>query len=192
MEFFLTLATILVLVAAIVYIVAKYSKESNLRIILKEAEDEIEEHVEDLEILLSFLLGIDEFGVATSGIVEIDRLAKLIVINATRLLRTEIGSLMLIDKETNMLEIVAARGLPEELVKNIHIPIGKGIAGKVVEEGEPILCENIETDQRFSRQSNDRYTSKSFVSVPLKVQNRVIGVLNINNKESKQKFDEKN
>jgi len=191
MEFFLTLATILVLVAAIVFIVAKYGKERNLRIILKEAEDEIEEHVKDLEILLSFLLGIHEFGVATSGIVEIDRLAKLIVINATRLLRTEIGSLMLIDKETNMLEIVAARGLPEELVKNVHIPIGKGIAGKVVEEGEPILCENIETDKRFSRQSNDRYTSKSFVSAPLKVQNRVIGVLNINNKESKQKFDEK-
>ena len=191
MEFFLTLATILVLVAAIVYIVAKYSKERKLRVMLQEAEDEIEKHVEDLGILLSFLLGIHEFGVATSGIVEIDRLAKLIVINATRLLRTEIGSLMLIDKETNMLEIVAARGLPEELVKNIHIPIGKGIAGKIVEEGEPILCENIETDQRFSRQSNDKYTSKSFVSVPLKVQNRVIGVLNINNKESKQKFDEK-
>ncbi|HUW22841.1 MAG TPA: HD-GYP domain-containing protein [bacterium] len=191
MEFFLTLVTILVLVAAIVYIIAKYSKERKLRVMLQEAEDEIEEHTEDLGILVSFLLGIHEFGVATSGIVEIDRLAKLIVINATRLLRTEIGSLMLIDKETNMLEIVAARGLPEELVKNIHIPIGKGIAGKIVEEGEPILCENIETDTRFLKESNEKYTSKSFVSVPLKVQNRVIGVLNINNKESKQKFDEK-
>lgn len=191
MDFFLTLATILFLVVVIIYLVAKYRKERQLRTMLKEAEDEIEEHVEDLEILLSFLLGIHEFGVATSGIVEIDRLAKLIVINATRLLRTEIGSLMLVDKETNMLEIAAARGLPEELVKNVHIPIGKGIAGKVVEEGEPILCENIETDKRFSRQSNDKYSSKSFVSVPLKVQNRVIGVLNINNKESKQKFDEK-
>ncbi len=191
MELFLTLVTILVLVAAIVYIVAKYSKEREFRIMLKEAEDEIEEHVKDLEILLSFLLGIHEFGVATSGIVEIDRLAKLIVINATRLLRTEIGSLMLVDKETNTMEIVAARGLPDELVKNIHIPIGKGIAGKVAEEGEPILCENIETDTRFLKESSEKYTSKSFVSVPLKVQNRVIGVLNINNKESKQKFDEK-
>ncbi|MBA7468127.1 hypothetical protein ES707_03368 [subsurface metagenome] len=191
MEFFLTLATILVLVVAIIYLVGKYSKERKLRVMLKEAEDEIEERVEDLEILLSFLLGIHEFGVATSGIVEIDRLAKLIVINATRLLRTEMGSLMLIDKETNTLEIVAARGLPEELVKNIHIPIGKGIAGKVAEEGEPILCENIETDKRFLRESNEKYTSKSFVSVPLKVKNRVIGVLNVNNKESKQKFDEK-
>ncbi len=191
MEFFLALVTILVLVAAIVYIVARYSKERQLRVMLQEAEDEIEEHVEDLEIILSFLLGIHEFGVATSGIVEIDRLAKLIVINATRLLRTEIGSLMLVDKETNMLEIVAARGLPEELVKNIHIPIGKGIAGKVAEEGESILCENIETDTRFLKESNEKYTSKSFVSVPLKIQNRVIGILNINNKESKQKFDEK-
>ena len=191
MEFFLTLATILVLVVAIIYLVGKYSKERKLRVMLKEAEDEVEKHVEDLENLLSFLLGIHEFGVATSGIVEIDRLAKLIVINATRLLRTEIGSLMLIDKETNMLEIVAARGLPEEVVNNTHIPIGKGIAGKVAEEGEPILCEDVETDKRFFRESNEKYTSKSFVSVPLKVQNRVIGVLNVNNKESRQKFDEK-
>ena len=90
-----------------------------------------------------------------------------------------------------MLEIVAARGLPEEVVKNTHIPIGKGIAGKVAEEGEPILCEDVETDKRFFRESNEKYTSKSFVSVPLKVQNRVIGVLNVNNKESRQKFDEK-
>jgi len=44
---------------------------------------------------------------------------------------------------------------------------------------------------RFLRENNEKYTSKSFVSVPLKVKNRVIGVLNINNKESKQKFDEK-
>ncbi|MFB0528334.1 MAG: HD-GYP domain-containing protein, partial [bacterium] len=191
MEFSLTLAAILVLVVAIIYLVGKYGKERELRVKLKGAEEEIKKHVEDLENLLSFLLGIHEFGVATSGIVEIDRLGKLIVTNATRLLRTEIGSLMLINKETNTLEIVAARGLSEEVVKNAHIPIGKGIAGKVAEDGEPILCENIETDKRFFRESNERYTSKSFVSVPLKVQNRVIGVLNINNKESRQKFDEK-
>jgi response regulator RpfG family c-di-GMP phosphodiesterase len=191
MEFSLILATILVLVVAIIYLVGKYSKERELRIKLKGAEEEIKKPVEDLENLLSFLLGIHEFGVASSGIVEVDRLAKLIVTNATRLLRTGIGSLMLIDKETNMLEIIAARGLPEEVVKNTRIPIGKGIAGKVAKEGEPILCENIETDKRFFIESNEKYTSKSFVSVPLKVKNRVIGVLNVNNKELRQKFDEK-
>jgi len=191
MEFSLKLITILVLAGAIIYLVTKYSRERELRIRLKRAQDEIEKHVQDLESLLSFLLGIHEFSVATSGIVEIDRLAKLIVSNATRLLRTEMGSLMLINKETNMLEIVAAKGLPEEVVKNTRIPIGEGIAGKVAAEGEPILCENIETDKRFSRESNEKYTSKSLISVPLKVQNKVIGVLNINNKASKQKFEEK-
>jgi len=162
MEFFLTLATILVLVVVIIYLVGKYGKERELRVKLKGAEDEIKKHVEDLENLLSFLLGIHEFGVATSGIVEVDRLAKLIVTNGTRLLRTGIGSLMLIDKETNMLEIVAARGLPEEVVNNTHIPIGKGIAGKVAEEGEPILCENIETDKRFFRESKNILLSLLF------------------------------
>jgi signal transduction protein with GAF and PtsI domain len=186
MEFSLKLVTILVLATAIIYLVRKYRKERELRLRLKEAEDEIKKHVDDLENLLSFLLRIHEFGVATSGIVEIDRLAKLIVTNSTRLLRTEIGSLMLINKETNMLEIVvAAKGLPEEVVKNTRIPIGEGIAGKVAEDGEPILCENVETDKRFFRESNEKYTSKSFISIPLKVQNRVIGVLNVNNKESR-------
>jgi len=191
MEFSLPLATILVLAVTIIYIGRKYGKERELRVKLKEAEDKIKKHLEDLGSLLSFLLGIHEFGVATSGIVETERLAKLIVTNATRLLRTKIGSLMLINKETNMLEIVAARGLSEEVVKNTRIPIGEGIAGKVAEEGEPILCEDIEKDERFFRVSNGKYTSNSFVSVPLIVQNRVIGVLNVNNKESGQKFDEK-
>ena len=191
MEFSLTLAIILVLAVAIIYIVGKYSKERELRVKLKGAENEIKKHVEDLENLLSFLLGIHESGAATKGIVEVDQLAKLIVTSGTRLLRTGIGSLMLVNKETNMLEIVAAKGLPEEVVNNTHIPLGQGIAGKVVEEGEPILCENIETDKRFFRQSNEKYTSKSFISVPLKVQNRVIGVLNVNNKELRQKFDQK-
>jgi len=191
MELSLTLATIMVLAVAIIYLVGKYGRERELRIKLKEAEDEIRRHVEDLENLLSFLLGIHEFGVANRGIVEVERLAKLIVTSGTRLLRTEIGSLMLIDKDTNMLEIVAAKGLPEEVLKNTHIPIGEGVAGKVVEEGEPILCEDIETDKRFFRQSNEKYTSRSFISVPLKVQDRVIGVLNVNNKESGQKFDDK-
>jgi len=187
----LTTIIILILAVALVYLVEKYGKERELRLKLNQAETEIQKHVQDLENLLAFLLGIHEFGVATSGIIEIDRLTRLIVNNATRLLGMEIGSLMLINRETNMLEIVAAKGLPEEVVNNTRIPIGKGIAGRVAEEGEPILCENIETDKRFSKESNEKYTSKSFISVPLKVQNRVIGVLNVNNKKSRQKFDEK-
>jgi HD-GYP domain-containing protein (c-di-GMP phosphodiesterase class II) len=191
MEFSLQLVTILVLALTIVYLVRKYGKERELRVKLNEAEKKIKKHLEDLGSLLSFLLGIHEFGLATSGIVDIERLAKLIVTNATKLLGTEIGSLMLINKETNMLEIVAAKGLPEEVLKNTHIPIGEGIAGKVAEEGEPIFCEDIEKDERFLKESNERYTSRSFISVPLIVQDRVIGVLNVNNKESREKFDEK-
>jgi len=191
MKFSLELVAVLILTGAIIYLVAKYRGERKLRIKLKEAEGEIEKHAEDLENLLSSLLGIHEFGMATSGVVEIGRLAKLIVTNATRLLGTEMGSLMLVNEDTNMLEIVAARGLSEEVVKSIRIPIGQGVAGKVAKEGEPILCEDIERDNRFSGESNEEYTSKSFVSIPLRVRNKVIGVLNVNNKKSRERFDEK-
>ncbi|RLD16387.1 MAG: hypothetical protein DRI22_01315, partial [Caldiserica bacterium] len=62
-------------------------------------------------------------------------------------------------------------------------------AGRVFLEGEPIFCVDIEKDPRFMRRANVKYYSKSFISVPLRIGDRVIGVLNVNNKEKMQEFN---
>jgi HD-GYP domain-containing protein (c-di-GMP phosphodiesterase class II) len=112
----------------------------------------------------------------------------LIVQYATDLLDTKMGSLMLINKNTNMLEIVAARGLSKDVLKTTKIYVGEGIAGMVAREGKTIYCEDIEKDVRFMRHSRVKYASKSFIAVPLKIKNKVIGVLNVNSKRKGKQF----
>jgi HD-GYP domain-containing protein (c-di-GMP phosphodiesterase class II) len=65
-----------------------------------------------------------------------------------------------------------------------------GVAGAVAAWGHPILVQDIETDRRFRRLNHPQYNTKSLLSVPLRVEGEVIGVVNANNKQNGEPFDE--
>ncbi|MEW6417444.1 MAG: GAF domain-containing protein [Nitrospirota bacterium] len=100
-------------------------------------------------------------------------------------------SIMLRDDITAELTIKSAKGLSDEIVKRTSIRFGDQIAGWVAHEGKPVLLEDIESDDRFKRRSIPRYNTKSLLSLPLKVDDRVIGVLNLNNKKTAEPFTKK-
>lgn len=97
-------------------------------------------------------------------------------------------SVMLRDQFTGELRIQSARGLSEDIVKRTRIRPGDQISGWVALEGKPILIEDIENDPRFARRNTPQYNTKSLLSIPLKVDNTILGVLNLNNKESAEPF----
>ncbi len=103
-------------------------------------------------------------------------------------LDVNICSIMLADDFTGELTIKNARGLSNEIINRTRIRIGDGIAGWVVKEGKPLFIENIETDPRFMRKNISQYDTKSLISIPLKVHDKVIGVINFNNKDGKTPF----
>jgi len=105
-----------------------------------------------------------------------------LLIGATQVTSAEQGSLMLLDEAGKELSIHAAIGLPDEVVKNTRLKVGEGISGLVAETGEVIRVENVAADPRFARTPHPRYESKSFLSVPLKISDRILGVLNISSK----------
>ncbi|GBE14236.1 sensor protein SrrB [bacterium BMS3Abin14] len=95
-----------------------------------------------------------------------------------------IVSIMLISDEGDYLSIRAARGLDDDIVASARTPVGEGIGGWVAKEGEPLLVNDIETHPQFRKlRSHGRYSSKSLISVPLKVGRKIIGVLNGNNRK---------
>jgi len=107
------------------------------------------------------------------------------------LLEVERVSLMLLDEGTQTLRIAYAMGLGEDLKRRTVIRIGEGIAGWVAKEGEPLLIEDFATETRFKESAfHPQFKTKSLISVPLKVNGKVIGVLNANNKISGEKFDQ--
>jgi len=110
---------------------------------------------------------------------------------STELMQAETGSIMLIDEQGDLV-IKAAQGLPPEVVKSSRVKVGPGkVSGWVALCGEPLLINDIERDPRFRPQEGRaRYHTASLLSVPLKVEGKVIGVFNVNNKANRQKFSE--
>ncbi len=106
-------------------------------------------------------------------------------------LDVEIVSLMLLDESEGILRIVQARGLDPEVQRNASNAVGEGISGWVAKTGEPLLIRDLSTDPTFNaRERNPKYRTSSLMCVPLKVNGKTIGVMNANNKETGEPFDE--
>ena len=104
-------------------------------------------------------------------------------------LQVETTSLMLL--EGKVLRLVEARGLPEEVIGKATVPLGKGISGHVAKTGEPLLINDISKSEKFRPSTfKDQYSTQSALCVPLVRGDRVLGVLNANNKISGESFTE--
>ncbi len=94
------------------------------------------DRLEDLVFKLSTL---NEMVELSAKIPKIQDLLSLVLERTMRTVRASIGSIMLVDPERQILRVAAARGLSEELIANVEIKMGEGIAGKVALLGEPVL-----------------------------------------------------
>ncbi|MDR1195214.1 MAG: GAF domain-containing protein [Endomicrobium sp.] len=155
-------------------------------------ENKLQLNSMNLDNLLVMLVGLHEFGMSATGIISKEELTQSVMDVACRLIHSEAGSLMLIDKDDNELYIAASRGIPADIAASTRIRIGEDIAGKVAQTCKPIFVEDIESDVRFKRSNSaERYKSKSFISVPLRAKSRVVGVLNINAPREVKSFEDR-
>ena len=111
---------------------------------------------------------------------------------ATELMKAEVGSLLLIDEETNRLYFEVALGDKEETVKTFHLEMGEGIAGWVAQNGEAIIVHDAQSDPRFFSEvdKKSKFTTKNVICVPVKVKEKTIGVLEAINKLGGETFSE--
>ncbi len=145
---------------------------------------------EDLNARTAQLATLYEIGSALTSVLNLDRVLNLIVDSVTRLIGAEICSIMLLDPTKRYLRIRVAKGLPKSVIERTVVKVGEGISGWVAQHGQPLLIKDIESHPMFKKKSDSKYTTKSLLSVPLKVRGQVIGVLNVNNKVPRGVFVE--
>jgi signal transduction histidine kinase len=121
--------------------------------------------------------------------IELDECLKTSIEKVTEMLGVEIGSLMLLDKQNQELSIKVAKGLTEDIVKNVKTKVGEGVSGWVAKNKQPLLIRDIGQDRRFQKR-NGKYYNNSLLSVPLIFRDEVLGVININNKVTKELFEQ--
>jgi signal transduction histidine kinase len=104
-------------------------------------------------------------------------------------MEAEIVSILLVDPAAGDLLVAASRGLdPSARARRMHYR--GGVAGAVLSAGRPVLVENIETDRRFAKKSHPQYSTKSLLCAPLQAGGCNVGTVNVNNKRSREEFDE--
>ncbi|MCM8800495.1 MAG: GAF domain-containing protein [Candidatus Omnitrophica bacterium] len=170
------------------YIFKPFSQEYFLHIVEKnlklfQMELKLVEKTNDLTLLF-------DIGRELSSSLKLDEVLFTLVERICDVLAIERCSIVLLDETKDELYIAAAKGLPEEIILNTRIKIGHKISGWVFENKIPVLVDNIEMDPRFAKENEEKYYTGSFISVPLVFKEKVIGVINLNNKRSRQVFNE--
>jgi CheY-like chemotaxis protein len=98
-------------------------------------------------------------------------------------------AIRLLDKATGKLELVLGCGLPSDYDSFAIRPAleGNGITGYVAASGRSYICTDTQGDKLYLPGVND---AKSSLTVPLRLQDQIIGVLNVESVQSKAFGDE--
>jgi diguanylate cyclase (GGDEF)-like protein len=110
--------------------------------------------------------------------------------NSRELLQAERASLFAFEESTNELTVKGVIGFPVELSEIAHIRVGEDIAGQVMESGVALVVADLES-AGFSPAPPERsYKTSSFISYPLMLGGRKIGVLNVADKIGGGAYDD--
>ena len=95
--------------------------------------------------------------------------------------KSETGTIHRLDVEKQMLHLVAQVGLPPVLLNVVSlIPVGKGIAGQVVERGGPVSICNIQNDKSGVARPGAKQTGVGgALCVPVRADGVIVGTVGI-------------
>lgn len=101
------------------------------------------------------------------------------------------GSLFIWDDAAKELVLKCAKGPYLNQVTGSRLKLGEGVSGKVADQGHSVLVKNIQEDARFiSVKRFGQYQTGSFISLPVLASNKLLGVINITEKQTLQPFTE--
>lgn len=151
---------------------------------LEHTRSQLEEKVAELAMVLEVSQSV------TEGL-NIGRIAELVAERAMVYLQADSAALMLLD-DGKELSLAAAKGLSEEIPKDVKVMVGEGVAGWVAKTGDPLLLDSSRPkDMEFLR-ILDREKVRSCICVPLRYENRIVGVMSVTNIVSEQQFTQDN
>lgn len=113
----------------------------------------------------------------------LDVLLENIVKQAMRLNSAEAGSLLLYD-ETGHLKFKVAAGPSSEKIKDRVVITGVGFSGWVAANKQPVRVNDAAKDERYNQELDAKsgFRTRSIMGVPLILNNKVIGVIEVLNK----------
>jgi len=169
-----TLATLVSLGSQIGQFIERVNAETERRDVLTRAHEARRE----AEALTEQLAALQTVTDAALGHLSIDELLAESLKRIREVLHVDTIAILLLEKEGNELVAWAAQGLEEEVELGVRIPVGRGFAGKVVANAQPVIISEVENADLFNPLLREKGI-KSLLGVPMLSEGRPIGVLHV-------------
>jgi len=122
-----------------------------------------------------------DLGREVMSVLDLEELLAKIPQLIARLTRFNAFSVYLLDESRQELRIAYAVGYPEGVASNLRLAVGEGVVGAAVEEGRPILVNDIRLEPRYRGPLRNMLSQ---LAVPMRRKGKVIGALNLLNESA--------
>lgn len=151
-----------------------------------------EDHIREIDYRYRGALLVQKIGQATSTILDVNQLARVVLTNIQHYLDFDRGLIMLADAERQHLTYAAGYGFDDDMEAllsstqfNLNNPDAKGIFIKVFHEQREILVDDINTLRDSlsfkSRQFAKEIGTKSLICLPIVYEGLSLGILAVDN-----------
>jgi ActR/RegA family two-component response regulator len=157
--------------------------------------DSLSDQNRRLEQALSLMKLVNEVSTLIASSLDIGEILSLLVEQAVENLKAEKGYLVLIDRASNRFSMKVSVGIDHTLAKQFGMDCDRGISGLVAKMGEALkLGTDIPLDltQRMLEEdeSGELFSTPGILSVPLRLKDKVVGIVNVSGRINGQPFTE--
>lgn len=147
---------------------------------------DIQPEIQELHNRIASLSRLLEVSLVLNSTLQLRPLLQYILEVAVELTDAQDVSVLLMDRKTNELRFVATTNTPIESLAQIRVPLDHSIAGTIARENRTICINDTSQDPRHYRQVGEQVNLevRSLLGVPMRVRDRVIGVVESINKQS--------
>jgi PAS domain S-box-containing protein len=152
-------------------IIERKQAEKEIQKLNEELEQRVADRTRDLSVLY-------EVTMVASESLDLKATLERSLERVLAAMNSRIGHIHLLNEKEETLHLVVQRGFSSKVAGQIDcIPRGSGLAGWVIEHGEPLLVPDIATDPRAIQVANGN--NLAYVGVPMRARGQVLGVLSI-------------
>jgi sigma-B regulation protein RsbU (phosphoserine phosphatase) len=125
---------------------------------------------------------VREVSTQIANVLDIDKLAKRVTELIQQTFHYYYVAVFTVDEGNEVLHFRSSTGAPQNGVEKdvpaLEIKLGEGLIGSVAQSGEEVVCADVQSEPRF-RFIAALPETKSEIVLPLKIEERTLGVLNI-------------
>ncbi len=142
------------------------------------------------ETMNAQLLALHQLAVKINTHPDLGTLLEEIVQGAVSLLKADAGAILLLDEKRETLTIRASYGLSARVVEGTRDRLGESIAGRVVQDGQAIIANDLPNNPLFYNPSAQDEGLLACISTPMIVGGEIIGTLDVHSKTERQAFSQ--